>query len=232
MYSKVLYIDADIVFVRSIDELFDLPTWAVPMDPFNPAYNTGMMLLRPSLKTFDDMVEKLQSTKTSTLFGELFFITEYHNALQKAAAKSETSPPQIIIHFISRWYQVYQHQFLRGHKSFLTEKKESITIYDHRIHGIHYTGPDKPWVNFTSKFTRYSPSLCSPRNEQLFPNEAAFIWYILYSKMRLSYSYMKETNSNITSDLRPLNLSTYLRDQKGYSEGNKAKTGSQSRISE
>jgi len=72
----VLYADADIVPLRSIDELFDLPTWAVPMDATLPRYNTGMMLLRPSLKTFNDMIQKLHVTKTSMALPSVLFLTE------------------------------------------------------------------------------------------------------------------------------------------------------------
>lgn len=200
MYTKVLYIDADIVLLRSIDDLFDLPTWAVPMDAISPRYSTGMMLLHPSLVTFKDMMRKLRTTKISMELPDLLFLTEYHNNL-----RTETRNQ---VHLFSRWYQVYQEEFAFGLNTHLTDWQESITIYDHRIRSIHYPGAGKPWMNFTHKFRRFAPSFCA--NEEYsrpFPHEPQFLWYSMYSKMRLSYEYM---NTNASTDLRPINLKSYL----------------------
>lgn len=203
MYTKVIYFDADVVLLRSIDELFDLPTWAVPMDATSPRYGAGMMLMQPSLERFDDMIQKIQKTKTSMELPDLLFLTDYINNLQKTDNRN-------VINLISRWYQVYQEEFRPRHKTYLTHGEESITIYDHRIHAIHYAGADKPWTMFPQKFLRYAPSFCAEENLHPFPNDPHFVWYSMYSKMRRSYSYM---NENATDEEPPLNLNNYLSGQ-------------------
>lgn len=216
MYDKVLYVDADIVIQRSIDDLFDLPTWGVPLDREHPRYNTGMMLLHPSLERFDDMMEKLQTSKTSMSLPTVWFLTEYFNNLTKIAAENPktffTRSSQVVnpINLFSRWYQVYQAEFKAGYKTYLTEKKESITIYDPRVRGIHYTLSDKPWVHFGTKFLLYAPSFCVGQDERPFPNDPYFVWYSAYAKLRYSYSHMR---TNAASDLPPLYLNQYLSDE-------------------
>lgn len=62
-YEKVIFIDADILLLGNIDELFriDSDFAAAPDHGFSrnsDRLNSGLFLLKPSMKTFDDMMEK------------------------------------------------------------------------------------------------------------------------------------------------------------------------------
>jgi hypothetical protein len=208
MFRKVVYIDVDVVIVRNIDDLFDLNEWYVPMDAEQSRYSTGMMVCEPSLTTFDDMMEKLQSTHVSMELPDLLFLKEYFDNKNKLEAANPPPPqygyygmppppPPKRINIIPRWYQVYQEEFGSEYKTYLTARKQRITIYDRRIHGIHYPGNGKPWHNFGTYWAKYKDHLCRWADAEQFIYEPRFMWYVHYAWMK---STLKAATGSVAFD--------------------------------
>lgn len=190
MFQKVLYIDTDVIVLRSMDELFDLNEWSVPMDAEQNRYSTGMMLCEPSLDTFDKMMAKLKTTKVSMELPDLLFLREYFEGeatTPKAPSNaywSDVKSGQGKINIIPRWYQVYQEEFGSEYHTYLTKRKQKITIYDERIHGIHYPGASKPWLKFSERNDRYKRHLCEYPHVSEFQYDPHFHWYRYFAMMK------------------------------------------------
>ena len=178
MYSKVVYIDTDVIVVKNMDELFDLPEWSVPMDAEQDRFSTGMMVLEPKLKTFDDMMTKLKETRVSMELPDLLFLKEYFTAASSSGGGR--------VNIIPRWYQVYQEEFGSEYSTYLTKRQQRITIFDPRIHGIHYPGEAKPWKKFETKMQRYSSGFCSWWNADEFKYDPQFLWYLRLAQLKLA----------------------------------------------
>ena len=82
-YSKLVYVDADCLVVASMNDLFErVVDFAAAPDTFPPdRFNAGVLLLRPSLAVFDDMMTKIATTPTydggDTGFLNAYFDTWY-----------------------------------------------------------------------------------------------------------------------------------------------------------
>lgn len=194
MFRKVVYIDVDVIILRNLDDLFDLDEWSVPMDAEQNRYSTGMMVLEPLAETFDDMMKKLQTTTVSMELPDLLFLKEYFDTRGRvpkptpAGYSSWYAPPAKPagppINIIPRWYQVYQEEFGSQYSTYLTGRRQKITIYDRRIHGIHYPGNDKPWNSFGDRVAKFQKAFCYWRHAEEFVYEPRFLWYLHFTWMK------------------------------------------------
>eukprot|EP01064_Diplonema_japonicum_P009634 TRINITY_DN1710_c0_g3_i1.p1 TRINITY_DN1710_c0_g3~~TRINITY_DN1710_c0_g3_i1.p1 ORF type:complete len:1811 (+),score=485.84 TRINITY_DN1710_c0_g3_i1:85-5517(+) len=179
-WDKLLYIDTDVLIVRNLDDVFDLSEWAVPMDAMNGRYSTGMMLVRPRLETFQDMMVSLKTTQVSMELPDLLFLQEFFD-------NHKTK-----INLIPRWYQVYQEEFGAQHKTYLTDQQAPINIFDPRIHGIHYPGAGKPFNNIAQLSQRWGHLLCDWMGRDELNYEPQFLWYWAYELMRRDLNLNKQ----------------------------------------
>jgi lipopolysaccharide biosynthesis glycosyltransferase len=85
MYKKVVFVDTDVVVVRNMDDLFDLPEWSVPVDASEKRYSTGMMVLQPNLRTFGAMMVDLAETDLDMELPDLLFLQDFfHRRCQRS----------------------------------------------------------------------------------------------------------------------------------------------------
>jgi len=61
-YDRLVYLDADTLILKNVDDLFERHTFAAGPDFFLPdRFNSGVMVLDPSEKTFASMMDRLAS---------------------------------------------------------------------------------------------------------------------------------------------------------------------------
>ncbi|KAF5367195.1 hypothetical protein D9758_003928 [Tetrapyrgos nigripes] len=84
-YDRAVYLDADTLVRRNFDELFDIPwefgaTTDVYLDErkFAITFNAGVLAFKPSMRTFDDMVSKLETTDFPRKEAEQAFLNVYY----------------------------------------------------------------------------------------------------------------------------------------------------------
>jgi glycogenin len=131
-YERVVFLDADTIVVQNVDELFERPDFAAAPDFFVPdRFNSGVMVLRPSIGTFEEMVRALHGSDSYD-GGDQGFLNQYFADWYAMPVANRLPPGYNMHHFIF--------QFLLGQPSLKPMAKEA------RI--IHYT-MQKPWLTPT-----------------------------------------------------------------------------------
>ena len=128
--DKVVLLDADLITLQNIDDLFERPAIAAAPDFFLPdRFNSGLMVLEPSLDVFERMLEALWQTPSYD-GGDQGFL----NVLYSDWYAMDVS------HRLPAGYnlQSFIFQFLRGHPSL----KEAL-LREAKV--IHYS-VQKPWL--------------------------------------------------------------------------------------
>lgn len=127
-YDKVVFLDGDTVVLRNIDELFERPSLAAAPDYLMPdRFNSGVMVLDPSLERLDSMLERL-SHVGSYDGGDQGFLNEIFDWY--------ASPP---VHRLPAAYntQHFIFQFIAARRVLRERLLDGVKI-------VHYSA-QKPW---------------------------------------------------------------------------------------
>lgn len=128
-FDRVVLLDADTLVLRNVDELFERPAFAAAPDFLLPdRFNSGVMVLEPSIDTFRRMMAKLGTLESYDGGDQGFLNTFFHDWYAMPAA-----------HRLPCGYNLHQfiYQFMHGHPSL-----RATLEHDARI--VHYT-VQKPW---------------------------------------------------------------------------------------
>lgn len=129
-YDKVVYLDADMIIQKNIDNLFEKPH----MSAVNAGgllndewvdLNSGLMVIEPNKNTFNDMIKKINILKPEGC-GDQDFLNSYYPEWKD---KSE-------LHLDHRYNIFHFH---------LDEYNEKFGYNLDDIYVIHYIGKKKPW---------------------------------------------------------------------------------------
>lgn len=147
-YTKIVYIDADMLVLRNIDELFERPHMSATNDGGmlprknelrHQKLNSGLIVIEPSHKLFDDMmgkvgmIENLNTTKGSLVpihGSDQDFINAYYPKW----------PSQEVLH-LDHKYNIFHYHLDEFNKIFGYGIKTSLRP----ISVIHYASYLKPW---------------------------------------------------------------------------------------
>jgi len=124
-YSKVVYLDADIVVLQNLDHLFDLDVSfaAAPDIGWPDAFNTGFMVLSPSMSEYWALLALAQSGDSFDGADQGLLNQYYqHKSWHRLSFTYNCTPNAEY-----QWEPAY-----RYHKS--------------NIKAVHFIGKDKPWM--------------------------------------------------------------------------------------
>lgn len=128
-FSKVVFLDADTLVLQNIDELFTRPYFAAAPDFLMPdRFNSGVMVLDPSPRTFGQMSERLDGLDSYD-GGDQGFLNSFFADWYAMPVAHRLPAGYNLMHFIL--------QFLRGHPVL----KESL---EREAKVVHYA-IQKPW---------------------------------------------------------------------------------------
>jgi glycogenin glucosyltransferase len=124
-YSKVVYLDADIVVLQNLDHLFDLDVSfaAAPDIGWPDAFNTGFMLLRPNMSDYWALLALAQSGDSFDGADQGLLNQYYQHKPWHRLSFTYNCTPNAEY----QWEPAY-----RYHKS--------------NIKAVHFIGKDKPWL--------------------------------------------------------------------------------------
>jgi hypothetical protein len=135
-YSAVVWVDADVVLLRAIDDVFGMarsaPLHIVAAPDCCPPslFSTGLLGLKPNATTFQHMLAVLGGTHLEDDGGQTGFLNRYFEG-NGADAYSRWK-------YVPYWYNFLKHNQGNHFSNFLN------TEFD-KIRAIHHIGP-KPWT--------------------------------------------------------------------------------------
>lgn len=146
-YKKVVYLDADTVVLRSIDDLFQCRKFCANLK-HSERLNSGVMVVEPSESVFKDMMTKV-STLPSYTGGDQGFLNSYYGDFPNArlfepnlSADERKSRPEPSMERLSTLYNADVGLYMLANK-WMVDGSE--------LRVVHYTlGPLKPWDWWTA----------------------------------------------------------------------------------
>ena len=143
-FSKVVYLDADMIVMHNIDELFDRPHMSSvnaerPIKPEWTQMNGGLFVVEPNRAEFEDMLLKVGRIENGTARGDQAF---FHTYYADWPEKHELHLPLA--------YNVFHSQlddYGRRFGFFVDEtvRCDNSDYDERRIKIVHYIGHRKPW---------------------------------------------------------------------------------------
>nr|AFK39755.1 unknown [Lotus japonicus] len=141
-YKKVVYLDADTVVVKNIDDLFKCGKFCANLK-HSERLNSGVMVVEPSETIFNDMVGKIKTTASYT-GGDQGFLNSYYPGFPNARVFEPNLSPEILnsrpipeMERLSTLYNADVGLYMLANKWMVDDKELRV---------IHYTlGPLKPW---------------------------------------------------------------------------------------
>lgn len=146
-YKKVVYLDADTIVIRPLEELFECSKFCANLK-HSERLNSGVMVLEPSAELFQDMMSKV-STLYSYTGGDQGFLNTYYDDFPNAklfdptlSAEQRLATPAPKMERLSTFYNGDVGLYVLGNKWMFDETKLTV---------LHYTlGPLKPWDWWTA----------------------------------------------------------------------------------
>jgi len=128
--EKLVFLDADTIVLRNIDDLFERPAFAAAPDFFLPdRFNSGVMVVKPERALFARMTEALFSSHSYD-GGDQGFLNSFMPDWYAMPVAHRLPCGYNMQHFIF--------QFLRGHESLREQLEREAKV-------IHYS-VQKPWL--------------------------------------------------------------------------------------
>ncbi|CAI9091477.1 OLC1v1026517C1 [Oldenlandia corymbosa var. corymbosa] len=146
-YKKVVYLDADTIVVKNIDDLFKCGKFCANLK-HSERLNSGVMVVEPSEEVFKDMMSKV-NTLFSYTGGDQGFLNSYYVGFANAHVFEPDLSPEVLksrpvpeMERLSTLYNADVGLYMLANKWMVDEKELRV---------IHYTlGPLKPWDWWTS----------------------------------------------------------------------------------
>ncbi|XP_062226169.1 inositol phosphorylceramide glucuronosyltransferase 1-like isoform X1 [Phragmites australis] len=136
-YKKVVYLDADTVVVKSIEDLFKCGKFCGNLK-HSERMNSGVMVVEPSESLFNDMISQVGRLPSYT-GGDQGFLNSYYSDFANSHVYEPDSPltPEPETQRLSTLYNADVGLYMLANKWMVDEKELRV---------IHYTlGPLKPW---------------------------------------------------------------------------------------
>ncbi|XP_073148253.1 inositol phosphorylceramide glucuronosyltransferase 1 [Henckelia pumila] len=146
-YKKVVYLDADTIVVKSIEDLFKCRNFCANLK-HSERLNSGVMVVEPSEEVFNDMMTKV-TTMYSYTGGDQGFLNTYYPDFASARIFDPRASPEELksrpvpkMERLSTLYNADVGLYMLANKWMVDEEELRV---------IHYTlGPLKPWDWWTS----------------------------------------------------------------------------------
>ncbi|KQJ83610.1 hypothetical protein BRADI_5g15780v3 [Brachypodium distachyon] len=141
-YKKVVYLDADTIVVKSIEDVFKCGKFCGNLK-HSERMNSGVMVVEPSETVFKDMISQVDRLPSYT-GGDQGFLNSYYADFANSCVYEPDSPltPEPETQRLSTLYNADVGLYMLANKWMVDEK-------DLRV--IHYTlGPLKPWDWWTA----------------------------------------------------------------------------------
>lgn len=154
-FDKVCWVDLDILFFRNIDDVFDLPSPTFLEPDANDYVASQLIVVEPNTILFNKLKE----------YGDKFIPTE-------ATGHTIFTDEDIIHSFFKTEIENCQHFIPLSYSYAWNRCSVALEFmqYAHKLHGVHITGPAKPWLLGNAYIQNFSG--------QWYPAKAIWSYYV------------------------------------------------------
>jgi alpha-N-acetylglucosamine transferase len=190
-FKKIVYLDADMLILRNIDELFEKPHMSavnaggmIPELSHWDHLNSGLMVIEPSSDLYSDMIEKVGKIEKVERGGDQDFLQAYYPEWVK----------QKELHLD------HQYNIFNCHLDEYRKLGYVIKGKGKPVKVIHYIGGVKPWEFNMKKYTGSVPQIkrCLKKIIRFFAPvtfedelllDSVIIWIETYKKHKIASKY-------------------------------------------
>jgi glycogenin glucosyltransferase len=179
-YQKIIFLDADVLPIRSISHLFNLPHEfsAVPDVGWPDIFNSGVLVLSPGEDKFNQLNELLKS-KGSWDGGDQGILNEWRGGdWNRLSFTYNTTPTAAYTSVPLSLLSLWQHLILKFSYAPAYER------YGSQISAIHFIGKNKPWNSISSRppFSNREPSRLDSPQQSYDYESLVDKWFDVYDK--------------------------------------------------
>ncbi|KAF5384986.1 hypothetical protein D9615_001307 [Tricholomella constricta] len=161
-FSKIIFLDADVLPIRPLSHLFTLPHEfsAAPDVGWPDIFNSGVMVLSPGEDKFTELVELLK-TRGSWDGGDQGILNEWRGRNWNRLSFTYNTTPTAAYTYAPAYER-----------------------FGSQISAIHFIGPNKPWssISYRSPFSSQSIPAADPHQQAFDYNSLVDQWYAVYDK--------------------------------------------------
>ena len=200
-FDKIIFLDADIMLLKNIDHLFKKShmTGAIDGEYFNlwPDWdhiNAGCIVIEPSEKTFNDIVNFASSLKIDELPNYIIADQEVINLYYKDWPKQKEC-------HLNKYYNIFPPYVLPQ----MTEDIKENAYF------LHFVGR-KPWIFWTKNEVEQYDEYFYAQGKKYIENAIKYLnWNKIYSKVILTvYSICKNEKENLLRFLNSFDEADYV----------------------
>ncbi|KAF8078871.1 glycosyltransferase family 8 protein [Lyophyllum atratum] len=171
-FSKVIFLDADILPIRPLSHLFTLPYEfsASPDVGWPDIFNSGVMVLSPGEDKFNELTELLKS-KGSWDGGDQGILNEWRGGNWNRLSFTYNTTPTAAYTYAPAYER-----------------------FGSQISAIHFIGPNKPWsaLSYRTPFSSQSTAASDSRQQAYDYNSLVDRWYAVYDKHHRSQALSQQ----------------------------------------
>ncbi|KAJ3044398.1 Exostoses (Multiple)-like 3 [Rhizophlyctis rosea] len=134
-YDKIVFLDADMLVVKNIDDLFEWPEFSAVLD-VGGVFNTGVFVAEPSNDTYQDMLARYRKAPSYNR-GDQGFLNWYFNRRRSTDTETKGSP----IHVLP---PAYNTPIKLKEYAIWPDTKAAARVF-------HFTSETKPWSFWWTK---------------------------------------------------------------------------------
>ena len=141
-YAKVIYLDADMLVLKSLDELFQSPDLSAVPDKYPGVFNSGLMVFEPRLRTMHAMIDSYMTTKSYNKGDQGFLNAFFSRRANSTFLKADEHPEHRTRLSFYPLPSVFNLPIWLKRSAF----GGNINMAD--VFAVHFTAEVKPWSFF------------------------------------------------------------------------------------
>lgn len=147
-YERILYLDADTLVLSNLDHLFPLLSHVIfaasPELGFPDCFNSGVMLLKPNLTTFNDLTKIAKDIESFDGGDQGILNFYFSDGTRGHPMKQLLAEKENIGCTIHSWYRLSFTYNMEMHKVYRMYIP-AVRRYQHEHKVLHFIGKEKPW---------------------------------------------------------------------------------------
>uniref|UniRef100_A0A0W0FAM2 Putative glycosyltransferase family 8 protein GLGEN n=1 Tax=Moniliophthora roreri TaxID=221103 RepID=A0A0W0FAM2_MONRR len=196
-YSKIIFLDADVLPIRPLSHLFSLPHEfsAAPDVGWPDIFNSGVMVLSPGEDKFNELQELLKS-RGSWDGGDQGLLNEWRGQnWNRISFTYNTTPTAAYTSVVTSYMRLI---WVKTSHTRLYSYAPAYARFGSQISAIHFIGSNKPWRSIAYRAPFQNTSQVESSQQPAYDyNSLVDRWFAIYDKYYRSQVIVPETDFEV-----------------------------------